>query len=124
MLNTILIIDDDDQLRKSFQKLLSEEGYRVVTAVDGVEALRLAWEVAPDLVLMDANMPAMSGFEVTTQLRQDGCDCPIIMLTASTRRSDEERARACGCNDVLLKPVDFEQLRSVVHNHVHANRGR
>jgi len=91
---------------------LLEEDYHLITAEDGAAAIRLAEKERPDLILMDMSLPVMDGWEATRTLkaRDDLKQIPVIALTAHAMRGDEEKARACGCDDYLSKPVDEDRL--------------
>ena len=95
---------------------LRPDGYEVVVAVDGEEALEVALREKPDLILMDIQLPKLSGLEVTRRLRQmDGFgEVPIIALTAYAMKGDEEKTREAGCDGYLSKPINTRELRRVV----------
>jgi len=107
----ILIVEDVEINRELLEQLL-EEDYHLITAEDGAAAIRLAEKERPDLILMDMSLPVMDGWEATRTLkaREDLKQIPVIALTAHAMRGDEEKARACGCDDYLSKPVDEDRL--------------
>jgi len=107
----ILIVEDVEINRDLLEQLL-EEDYHLITAEDGAAAIRLAEKERPDLILMDMSLPVMDGWEATRTLkaRDDLKQIPVIALTAHAMRGDEEKARACGCDDYLSKPVDEDRL--------------
>ena len=92
----------------------------VVFAEDGVSALESAAQAKPDLILMDLSLPRMDGWEATRRLKRDQAlaHIPVIVLTAHAMRGDEERARACGCDDFLTKPIDEDQLFEKIARHL------
>jgi CheY-like chemotaxis protein len=106
-MKTILIVEDIELNRELLAQLLEDE-HRLVFAEDGVAALERATETRPDLILMDLSLPRMDGWEATRRLKADQtlAHIPVIILTAHAMRGDEERARACGCDDFLTKPID------------------
>jgi putative two-component system response regulator len=108
----ILIVDDDGRNRQYLKALLNAEGYGSLEAVTGEEALALAAEVRPDLILLDAMMPDMDGFEVAQKLKQEEVtrSVPIIMVTALSDRSSKLRALHSGVEEFLTKPVDRAEL--------------
>lgn len=108
----ILIVDDNPQNLKLARVLLRSEGYRVETAVDAEEALRVLQTFAPRLVLMDLQLPGMDGLELTRRLKADPSRRHILVvaLTAYAMKGDEERARAAGCDDYVAKPIDTQGL--------------
>ena len=104
---TVLIVEDNELNMKLFHDLLEANGYQTLQARDGGTALDLAREHTPDLVLMDIQLPKISGLEVTQQMKSDPAmaDVPVIAVTAFAMRSDEERIRAGGCEDYIAKPI-------------------
>jgi len=112
----ILIAEDRDASRELLRTVLAAQGFHVVEAIDGRQALRLADAELPDLVLLDLQMPELDGFEVACQLRQDPrfAVTPIIALTASAMQGDREKALAQGFSAYLSKPVRLAELRKEV----------
>ena len=114
----ILHVEDNPSNRKLVRDLLATRGYRLVEAESGEEALVLAERERPRLVLMDLELPALSGLAVTERLRAhpELGRVPIVAVTALAFRADVERAKAVGCDAVLIKPYDpMELLRLVEH---------
>ncbi len=111
MTHKILIVDDND-LNLELATQLLEDDYEVQTATNGQEALDVAAEFRPDLVLMDLSMPVMDGWEATTRLRGNPVhkDLKILALTAHAVQSEIERALACGCDGYVTKPIDDDLL--------------
>ena len=103
--NTILIIEDEAPIRKLLTITLEGSGFKVVDCDNGQEGARLAASVRPDLILLDAMMPKVSGFDVLDILRNtpDTANLKIIMLTALSQESDKERANSLGVDDYLVK---------------------
>jgi CheY-like chemotaxis protein len=108
---TVLIVEDVALNRDLLVQLL-EDRYRVVLAEDGQAALKQAAKAKPDLILMDLSLPEVDGWEATRRLKAspETAAIPVIALTAHAMQGDEERARACGCDDYLTKPIDEDQL--------------
>src|SRR5690606_24581444 len=108
----ILLADDHPDLRDMMTRQLQNHGYAVTTACNGSEAVALAAETTPALILMDVNMPEMDGFEATMQIRaaEGAMRTPVIALTAYALPGDEARALAAGCDAFHAKPVDFAKL--------------
>lgn len=104
----MVLIVEDIALNRDLLTQLLEDGYRLAFADDGVAALERAAAERPDLILMDLSLPRMDGWEATRRLKADArlAHIPVIVLTAHAMRGDEERARACGCDDFLAKPID------------------
>jgi two-component system cell cycle response regulator DivK len=116
MAKKILVVEDDTDNRRIVAKVLSVEGYRVIEATDGVEALSQARREHPDLILMDLALPNIDGWEATRQLKGDPQtrSIPVVALTAVAMRGDEEQARAAGCDDYLPKPARPVAIRAMV----------
>jgi CheY-like chemotaxis protein len=108
----ILLVDDDEMNRDMLSRRLIRKGYEVIVAVDGAEAVRMSQSQAPDLVLMDSNLPVLSGPEATRKIREVPSErhLPIISLTAHAMAGEHERAIQAGCDDYVSKPVDFPLL--------------
>ncbi|MDR1841804.1 MAG: response regulator [Holophagales bacterium] len=104
----ILYIEDNPANYRLVHRLLSHAGFEMYWAEEGAAGFDLATQVLPDLILMDINLPGLSGFELTTKFRghPDFKDTPIIALTAKTQRSDRETALVAGCNGFIPKPID------------------
>src|SRR5919202_4148182 len=105
---TVLIVDDDPNLLRMLRRGLTFAGYRVQAAEDGEQALRLALDEEPDLVVLDVMLPEpLDGLEVARRLRAGGSDVPIIMLTARDSLTDKVAGFASGADDYLPKPFAF-----------------
>lgn len=109
MNGTILVVDDDPEILSLLRRGLIYEGYRVVEAQDGKEALVKARERPPDLVILDVMMPGLDGLEVCQRLRQAG-DVPILMLSAKRTVADRVEGLEQGADDYLVKPFAFDEL--------------
>jgi len=109
MANRILVIDDDHNLLRGMQYGLEGEGYHVVTASDGREAMRLVYSERPDLIILDIMMPRLDGWQVCRRVREMS-DVPIIILTAKTEKKDIIKGLDLGADDYLVKPFDAEEL--------------
>ncbi|HPA39314.1 MAG TPA: phosphate regulon transcriptional regulator PhoB [Phenylobacterium sp.] len=112
MIPFILVVEDEDALSTLLQYNLDKEGYEVVVAADGEEALTLASERLPDLILLDWMLPKVSGIEVCRRLRQrtESRNVPIIMLTARGEESDRIRGLDTGADDYVVKPFAMSEL--------------
>ena len=112
----ILVVEDVEFNRDLLVQLLEDE-YEVITANDGAAGIALAEREHPDLILMDLSLPVVDGWEATRRLKANAAlrSIPIIALTAHAMSGDAEKARECGCEDYLSKPLDenllFEKLR-------------
>jgi two-component system, OmpR family, phosphate regulon response regulator PhoB len=109
---TILVADDEDDVRELVAYRLTRSGYEVIDAVDGQEALRLALEQPPDLMLLDVMMPRLDGYELTRRLRAEESlrSTPVILLTARSQESDVGRGFEVGADDYLKKPFSPDEL--------------
>jgi CheY-like chemotaxis protein len=109
----ILVVDDKGTSRELLRTVLEKEGYIVVEAADGLEAIRKAHAEKPALFLLDLQLPVRSGYEVLNELRCDPqfAALPIIALTASAMQGDQEKALAAGFTAYLTKPVALTHLR-------------
>ena len=109
---TVLVADDDDDVRALVARRLERAGYRVITARDGAEALRLAQEDVPDLAVLDIMMPKLTGYDVTERLREDPATerMPVILLTARVQEADVGRGFAAGADDYIKKPFSPQEL--------------
>ena len=115
----ILIVDDDIDARAILRVFFTREGFDVLEAADGYDAVEKALKNQPDLVIMDMAMPLMDGVNSIRTIRQHDSlhEIPILGLTAFTDFYTP-RAMAAGCNDVLHKPVDFNRLRPAVTHYL------
>lgn len=109
----VLVVDDDVKTVELVKLYLNRDGYRVLTAYDGVEALRLAREGHPDLIVLDLMLPGIDGFTVCRTLR-DESDVPIIMLTARTTDEDKLTGLGLGTDDYVTKPFSPKELAARV----------
>jgi two-component system cell cycle response regulator DivK len=112
----VLIVEDNDMNIKLFRDLLQAHGYETLQTKEGLDALSLARQHKPDLILMDIQLPEVSGLEVTRWLKQDAelQHIPVIAITAFAMQGDEERMRAGGCSGYLSKPISVERLMNTV----------
>jgi DNA-binding response OmpR family regulator len=106
---TVLLVDDDGALLEVMSIVLSSEGYRVVTAADGAEALREIGRDGLDLVVLDIMLPKISGFEVLKKIREKS-DVPVVMLTAKSQSVDKVVGLELGADDYITKPFDTKEL--------------
>jgi DNA-binding response OmpR family regulator len=109
----ILVVDDEEAIAEAVRARLESEGYRVVVAADGPEAIRLHAEHRPDLVVLDLMLPGMDGLEVCRRI-QEGRWTPVLMLTARTEEADKVAGFAVGADDYLTKPFSLRELAARV----------
>jgi two-component system, chemotaxis family, chemotaxis protein CheY len=108
----VLVVDDDDGIRGTIAEILESEGYDVATAVNGLAALARIAERAPSLILLDLQMPGMSGWEVLGRLREQGTRIPVVFMTAGYRAQAE--AARHNAEGHLGKPFEMDDLLAVV----------
>jgi DNA-binding response OmpR family regulator len=118
--NLVLIADDDRDIVRFVALNLRLEGFDVVVANDGQDALEMALDVEPSLILLDTMMPRMDGYEVCSRLRDQRPDdqVPVIMLTAKSMEADRSMAYTAGADDWVTKPFDPAVLVSKVKDHL------
>ena len=114
MKKRVLVVEDDPVLTRVLQDNLTYEGFDVKAVADGNRATAAAKEFAPDLVLLDVNLPGRSGLDLLAQWRQ-GARMPIILLTAMGQKSDKLQGLKLGADDYVTKPFDLEELLARIH---------
>lgn len=116
-MTSVLVAEDDADIRDLVAFKLEQAGYEVITAEDGPSALAAARRSAPDLAVLDVSMPGMSGLDVCRQLRADPTTAtiPIIMLTARAQERDVEDGLTAGADDYMIKPFSPRELVARVH---------
>jgi len=110
-MKTILIVEDQELNMDLLVQLLEDE-YKVLTATDGAAGIEMAARERPNLILMDLSLPVIDGWEAVRRLKanDDLKHIPVIALTAYAMIGDEQRARSCGCDDYMAKPLDEDLL--------------
>ena len=109
LIGRVLVVEDDDDIADVLRRSLRQEGHEVRTAGDGEEALTMAAEFIPDLVILDLGLPRLDGVEVCRRLRADG-DVPILILTARSDTGDRVEGLDAGADDYLVKPFERTEL--------------
>jgi two-component system, cell cycle response regulator DivK len=122
MQKSILIVEDDELTMQLFNDLLEAHGYNPLASRGGVEALELARLHKPDLILMDIQLPDVSGLQVTQWIKEDERmrHIPVIAITGLAMKEDEEKIRQGGCESYLAKPFSIETFLETVCNYVPA----
>ncbi len=121
----VLIVEDNELNMKLFHDLLEAQGYMTLETRDGLAALTMAREHRPDLILMDIQLPEISGLEVTKWLKDDEAltHIPVIAVTAFAMKGDEERIRAGGCAAYIAKPISVAHFLDTIRRHLEPVRG-
>jgi two-component system cell cycle response regulator DivK len=120
MPKTVLIVEDNELNMKLFHDLLQANGFETIETRNGIEALDLARKHRPDLILMDIQLPEVSGLEVTKWIKEDDDlkAIPVIAVTAFAMKGDEERIREGGCEAYLSKPISVAKFLETVRHFV------
>jgi len=106
----ILVAEDDKNLRKLMSAVLKQNGYNVLNAGDGTEALDIMNEAHVDLVISDIMMPNMDGYTFTSELRQSDNTLPVLMVTAKETLEDKRKGFSAGTDDYMVKPIDMDEM--------------
>ncbi len=120
MAKTVLIVEDNELNMKLFHDLLEAHGYRTLQARNGFDAMDVARAERPDLILMDIQLPEVSGLEVTKWLKEDDDlrAIPVIAVTAFAMKGDEERIRQGGCEAYISKPISVAKFLETVKSYL------
>ena len=120
MKKTVLIVEDNELNMKLLNDLLEAHGYATLKTADGIEAIELARTHRPDLILMDIQLPEVSGLEVTKWIKEDDAlkSIPVIAVTAFAMKGDEERIREGGCEAYISKPISVGKFLETVRAYV------
>ncbi len=123
MSKRILVVEDQEDNRAILRDLLQSVGYELVEAVNGEEALAIAIEHKPDLILMDIQLPIVDGYEATRRIKAEPTlrDIPVIAVTSYALSGDEEKAREAGCDDYVTKPFSPRDLLAKVQAYLPAD---
>ena len=120
MAKTVLIVEDNELNMKLFNDLLEAHGYRTLQTRNGLDAMDIARSHRPDLILMDIQLPEVSGLEVTKWLKEDDDlrAIPVIAVTAFAMKGDEERIRQGGCEAYISKPITVAKFLETVRSYL------
>lgn len=120
MAKTVLIVEDNELNMKLFNDLLEAKGYEVIQTRNGLNALDLAKKHRPDLILMDIQLPEVSGLEVTKWIKEDETisSIPVIAVTAFAMKGDEERIRQGGCEAYISKPISVATFIKTIQYYI------
>ena len=117
MSKTVLIVEDNDLNLKLFNDLLQANGYDTVQAKDGRDVVKLVRDHRPDLIVMDIQLPGVSGLEITKTIKTDDLlkETPVIAVTAFAMKGDEDRIREAGCDAYVSKPISVPVFMEMVN---------
>lgn len=120
----ILIVEDNELNLKLFRDLLGAHGFETFETKDGLNVPSLAREIRPDLILMDIQLPEISGFDITRNLKQepDLRDIPVIAVTAFAMKDDEERILKAGCEAYISKPISIMPFLQIVERFLNTDK--
>ena len=116
----VLLVEDNEESRDGLSRYLRRNGYEILLAVDGRQAVDVARAAVPDLILIDLSLPVLDGWEATRQLKagSETRGIPVIALTAHAMAGDRERALEAGCDDYDTKPIEFARLLAKIESQV------
>jgi CheY-like chemotaxis protein len=116
----VLLVEDFEDSRIGLTKLLEAEGYEVIEAADGAEAVEIAVKSKPDIILMDLSLPVVDGLDATRTIKQNEAtkSVPIILLSAYSQEEVRPAAEAAGCAALVTKPVEFSELAAAISKHL------
>jgi len=115
----VMVIDDSKTIRRTAETLLKKEGYEVVTAVDGFEALAKIADMLPDIIFVDIMMPRLDGYQTCALIKNNPNfkETPVIMLSSKDGLFDKARGRICGSDQYLTKPFTRDELLAAIRRH-------
>jgi len=121
-----LVVEDFEDSRFMMRRLLEMAGYRVLEASDGEQAVKMALDARPALILMDLSLPKLDGLSATREIRKKRAlrKVPIVAVSAHDSPQTRAEALAAGCNEYVTKPIDFDILNSVLERYVSKSRSR
>ena len=124
MTHKVLIVEDNELNMKLFHDLLEAHGIDTVQTREGKCAFDMAMEHKPDLIIMDIQLPEISGLDITRRLKEDPvlCPIPVIAVTAFAMKGDEQKIREGGCEDYISKPISVVRFIEVVKKHLEASK--
>lgn len=114
---TILVVDDDEIMRSALKRILENEGYKVLMAVDGLELSKVLESTRLDMILLDVNLPWVDGYELCRLIKDHPFlkHTPLVLVSARKTKQDIENGFAAGCNDYVTKPFDIDYMTGVIN---------
>lgn len=118
----VMIIDDSNTIRKTTESMLSKEGYEVLTAADGFEAMAMIADHRPDIIFVDIMMPRLDGYQTCSLIKHNRHfqQTPVVMLSSKDGLFDRARGRIAGSDEHINKPFSRDELIGAIHRHVQA----
>ncbi len=122
----VLVIEDDETMRKALVKLLESDGYSVISAADGTQLEKIFMKDSVDLILLDIGLPWVNGLELTQVLKshEDLKEIPIVLITGLSSEADLNKGLALGAETYIKKPFDVETLKSTIRNLLNPQRAK
>ncbi|ADR52069.1 Polar-differentiation response regulator DivK [Candidatus Liberibacter solanacearum] len=116
----VMIVEDNELNMKLFRDLIETSGYMSIQTRSGLEALEIARQHKPDIIIMDIQLPEISGLEITKQIKEDNelQDIPVIAVTAFAMKGDEERIRKGGCEAYISKPISLSIFMETIKKYI------
>jgi CheY-like chemotaxis protein len=116
-LRSILVVDDDEIMRSALKRILENEGYKVVLAVDGLELSKILETTRLDMILLDVNLPWVDGYELCRLIKAHHAlkDVPLVLVSARKSKEDIQAGFDAGCNDYVTKPFDIDYMTGVIN---------
>jgi CheY-like chemotaxis protein len=116
-LRSILVVDDDEIMRSALKRILENEGYKVVLAVDGLELSKILETTRLDMILLDVNLPWVDGYELCRLIKSNHAlkDVPLVLVSARKSKEDIQAGFDAGCNDYVTKPFDIDYMTGVIN---------
>lgn len=116
-IRTILVVDDDEIMRNAMKRILENEGYKVILAIDGLELSKILETSRLDMILLDVNLPWVDGYELCRLIKEHHSlkDVPLILVSARKSKSDIQAGFDAGCNDYVTKPFDIDYITGIIN---------
>lgn len=114
---SILVVDDDEIMRNALKRILENEGYKVLLAVDGLELSKILETTRLDLILLDVNLPWVDGYELCRLIKDHHAlkDVPLVLVSARKSKEDIQTGFDAGCNDYVTKPFDIDYMTGIIN---------
>jgi two-component system aerobic respiration control protein ArcA len=116
-IRTILVVDDDEIMRNAMKRILENEGYKVILAIDGLELSKILETSRLDMILLDVNLPWVDGYELCRLIKEHRLlkEVPLVLVSARKSKSDIQAGFDAGCNDYVTKPFDIDYITGIIN---------